>query len=312
MFKKIQHKTNTDREVNAQRRAKVFSYYNNRPAVADESSREARGSSTNSPKKSTSSNGFKSIVYVIFGFVMLGIIAYSTTLSSEPRIVQASSSAADLDVDSTLPSGKKLASYEQQINTIFNNSWTNKNKLLIDAGAVALEIEEKYPELGDVAVVLPFVGRKPVIKVIPAKPAIVLGNGDGAYVLSAAGRVLSEAADYDKKTIRPLPVVIDQSGLELKSGDPGLRGEAVVFILDIINYLEADKLTVENIILPFDSPYDIHVNLAAKQYFAKFNMTGDSDIQSGSLLAINKKLNETNIMPTEYIDVRVTGKVFYK
>jgi cell division septal protein FtsQ len=54
------------------------------------------------------------------------------------------------------------------------------------------------------------------------------------------------------------------------------------------------------------------IDASGRPYFVKFYLGGDSAVQIGQFLAARHQFDQKNSQPTEYLDVRVGGKVFYK
>lgn len=307
MFKKQQSKKTEARSAKRQSRAKVFSYYQNRAPIP-EASRQGSGASRNLDR-SDKRSGAKIFPVVLLGMVLLGCIFYITTLTSDPHLKISGSTAVNED---TTVVGRNLSSYEPEISSILNQSYLNRSKLLIDSEKVVNQIETNYPELGKVAIVLPFVGRRPIINVLPAKPELILTNGEGAYVVDIEGNALASASEVDRSIIRSLPVVQDQSGLPLEEGDLVLRRETVEFIKSLYFQFDDKEVDIETAFLPASTPYELHLKLEDEPYLVKFNIKGDSRLQSGTYFAVGERLGEEGVAPSNYIDVRVSEKAFYK
>jgi hypothetical protein len=59
---------------------------------------------------------------------------------------------------------------------------------------------------------------------------------------------------------------------------------------------------------------ELDIHLTGLPYFVKFNLNDNADAkqQVGTFLATRKYLTTHNITPTQYVDARVLGRVYYK
>lgn len=241
---------------------------------------------------------------LIAGAVVIGCALYMTTLTTVPH-VQAVGSLQD----GTL--SHDLDYYERDIERLFAGSLANRSKLLIDTSAMSERIQRAYPELGQVGVVLPLAGRRPIVHIDPSPPALILASPMGAYVIDTEGRVIAEASQLESSARGNLIRVRDQSGLPLRRGTNALPRQSVTFIQEVTRQLTAKELTVESMELP-RAAYQLDVRLKGTGYFIKFNTRGQGRVQSGTYLALREYLRERNLTPGRYVDVRVVGRAFYR
>jgi cell division septal protein FtsQ len=84
----------------------------------------------------------------------------------------------------------------------------------------------------------------------------------------------------------------------------------VDFVLKLNDYFKDNKIEVEQI---FVSETTSELNVKLKDgYIIKFNTSDTADSQIKSLAATLALIKSQNKKPSEYIDLRVTGKAFYK
>jgi cell division septal protein FtsQ len=125
--------------------------------------------------------------------------------------------------------------------------------------------------------------------------------------VSINGRSLSETKDQNTNG---LPVVIDGSSIPVKVGDRVVSRDFVDFVLKLNDYFKDNKIEVEQI---FVSETTSELNVKLKDgYIIKFNTSDTADSQIKSLAATLALIKSQNKKPSEYIDLRVTGKAFYK
>ncbi len=205
-----------------------------------------------------------------------------------------------------------MSDYQREFQRNLESSILNKSKLFINTDELASQASEKFPELGQVTVVLPLAGRRPVYKVHPAQPALMLNAPGGPYVVSKQGRVLAYSSDTDSSLTSKLPVLVDDSGLRVDRGQIVLTSQTIEFVEQVTGQLKAAGVDVELLKLPQSDAGDLHVKIAGKPYFVKFDIRGEGRYQSGAFLAVADQLDREGKVPAEYIDVRVQGKAFYK
>ncbi len=58
--------------------------------------------------------------------------------------------------------------------------------------------------------------------------------------------------------------------------------------------------------------YELDVYLSETPYYVKFNLENDALQQAGTFLAAKQRLDRDNIRPEKYVDVRVSGRAYYK
>lgn len=238
-------------------------------------------------------------------FALLAVLvsmAYLSTISPNPRLVLiGQNNGPDL-----LRDGKD---YQQAAQKILTSSLFNKSKLTIDSDGFSKEMQAKFPELVDVSITLPLMGRRPVVELVAAEPVLRLIAQNESYLLDSNGRVLMQSKDV--AGVAGLPEVRDQADVKAEVGKVILPGESVAYITTFVNQLKAQKLTVSEFTLPTKAS-ELHIKLKDKPYYIKANLQTNPLVAVGQLLATKQKLESENKVPGEYIDVRVEEKVFVK
>lgn len=306
MRRKKQTSEQNIRHVRPQQSASVFSYYANRSTSEQSRVRRGLGSAdvSKSRKLLTPSQAWIPLIpSFITGVVLVGCLLYISSLGSNAKL--------QIIGDARIGLAHEVADYESSIRKILNSSIENKSKLLINTDQVAEKISAEFPELGDVSVILPLIGRRPVVQAEPASPSLILATTEGSFVLDSNGRAMTKAKDIESSVRDKLPVVSDESGLSLELGHYALSKESVDFVQGVAEQLKRKKIEVQSMVLPA-AANEMHVRIAGSPYYIKFNLGGEGRVQSGTYIATRKKLAQDNVIPREYIDVRVPGKVYYK
>lgn len=308
MFRRNKKDTEADvrqRPNQGRTAAPVFSYYSNRSSNSVPRTGGSRGEAADAVAAKRRSKR-RWLVYLpsfISLAVVLSAFAYLTTLSTDPRI--------EIKTGTTLVAVQKESVYELAANRLMKKSLLSQSKLTADTDAMAEEFKTEFPELGEVVVIMPLIGRRAVFEIRPAQPALILAGTGGSYIIDAAGRPVLKASQLASSVRDKLPVVTDDSGTEVNLGKQLLPAELVVFINDINSQFKAASITVDSYTLPFFAN-EVHVRLKGQGYTIKFNTENDARQQAGTYFALAEKLAADGIVPAEYIDVRIDERAYYK
>ena len=278
-----------------------FSYYNNR----------SNGQASNTDPKAIKNSKrvelkyhLKHIPSYIILIVIVGSVLYSLTLTERPIIILGKTNSS-----SNLLRDKKV--YEQRISQILESSIFNRTKLTINTDSVSRQIEKEFPEIQQSTVRLPIVGSEVVIGLEPAIPAFILASGTSRYIIGSDGRALVSYGDTNTNISGSLLNVVDDSKIEIKKGEVALPKKYVDFITTVNLQLKAKNISIKSLQLP-NLINELRVVTTEKDYYIKFDMNGDSRLQTGTFLAIRERFLTQNINLVEYIDVRVPERSYYK
>jgi hypothetical protein len=246
-----------------------------------------------------------------FGLVIVAIatlVAFGNTLrlSSSSKVDSLNEPAA-----SFLLHDQKT--YQAAVDGYLARSIWNGNKLTINTEAIALNLQRDFPELTSVNVALPLVGHRPVVYIRSAAPRLLLASHAGqSYVVDENGKALIAATHVPNLAALKLPVIDDESGIHLSEGKTVLSSSSVSFIRVVLAELAAQHVSLQRISLPAGTS-ELDVYPSGVSYFIKFNLQSETALgQVGTYLATAEHLQEQGITPTQYIDVRVDGRAYYK
>jgi hypothetical protein len=228
-------------------------------------------------------------------------------LNNSPKIVVLGSTTEQGLIQSTNV-------YKQTIIKLLNTSPTNHNKLTLNTENITAELEQDHPELASVSIQSTLFGDSPYVYLQPATPALLLDTNSGTkFVLSASGVALASLNRINTAKLASLhlPLINDQTGLAVKIGGVVLPGTDIIFIQTVIDQLKAHSLTISSLTLPSGAS-ELNVSISGATYYVKFNLESNANQQIGTFLAVRKYLVANNIIPSQYIDVRVLGRAFYK
>lgn len=239
----------------------------------------------------------------IAGLALISAILFSFWLESSPRLVI-----------SNVPGsvGRGSTEYQRAVTDHWKKSPLNHVKFLVNTGSFSANIQNQFHELQEVWVRLPLLGSTPTIVLIPAKPALVLVSEGKPYYISSSGKVMAPVSDMLKNDLKNLAVISDDTGMQATAGKYVLSGSYVDFLAALQKQLTAEGLEVQSIILPAGAVNQVDVRLAGQQYYIKFQFDTDPRQAVGSYLAAKARLEAEKSSITQYVDVRVEEKIFYR
>lgn len=286
--------------------APVFSYYSSRLHETENINRSTPQKVAPRVRSRTGQGRWVRYAPAIFSLVVVGVaFLYSTTLNTNSRL--------ELDGHGTSISGltRSLQEYEYAISVLMDTSLLNQSKLTINTDKLAEDIEGQFPELHDVTVTVPLIGRKLLIQANVSKPIVILSGAGGSFGLNTRGIPIVKASDLPSSVRDALPVVIDSADNEIRLGKQVLTSEFTMFIYNLARQADADGINVESYTLPTDSN-EVHIKPKGEGYHIKFYAESDVRTQVGTYLALKKHVEAEGKSVAEYIDVRVEERAYYR
>lgn len=282
--------------------APVFSYHSNRSSDLDVQTRNNKNDVQARQRKHPVWVGyFPSIVSLL---IVIAAVCYLTTLAASPRVAISTNPNQPAVLQPTQV-------YEQATAELIKDSIFNRSKITIDTDKIAETLEADFPELGEIIIAIPLIGRRPLVQTNPASPALILVGKGGSFMIDNRGIPVLKANQLASSIKNVLPVVTDSSDTEIKLGEQILTTDKVDFMQTVHTQLKSKKLVVESYTLPAQAN-ELHVRLAGKGYFIKFNTEADARTQLGTYLAVQERLDSEGKSPNEYIDVRVEERAYVK
>ena len=246
------------------------------------------------PKRQVRKFFFGFLDIIILGLLLLALL-YSLALKDNPII--------DANDFSFHPKAAYAAAGRVEF-----SKFKNRNKLTFDEAAVAKAMEARFPEISSVQVELPFFSEKPVLHLAISKPSFVLNSQGNTMIVDTAGTAVSPTASLKLKS---LPVVSDESGFTAKAGTQVMSTDSVDFINNLLAQCRRAKVPVASLALP-SSPQELLLRTKDTGYYVKFYLGGDALQETGQFLAARRHFLQIHQPPTQYLDVRVSGKIYYK
>ena len=256
-------------------------------------------------KTSGKSSIFRQLPTIISFIVIIGTLFYISTLNSNPEIIIDNGS-------NTVNFLHTTAQYRQTIVSLLDSSFLNKSKFTIDTNALARKFKADYPELDSATIIIPVTGHRLELVLKASTPVLDLKNSTGYYLLSDQGVVIKKFSTLKDMNSTKLVVLTDDSNSSVFLAKNFISGQTVSFIQKIIYQYSKKNMTITGMTLPV-SPYELDVQSRGVSYIEKYNLLNDANYQIGTYFTTLQYIKTNNIpMPTQYVDLRVPGKAFFK
>jgi len=262
------------------------------------------GLDTNSPFKQKEVNPAVSKVRSFFAAFLDAVIIVSLILLLVYSLIIRPN--AKVEVNSELFHSASV--YQDATNKILKGI-KDSNKITFSEQDVTSKLQKQFPEITSTDVELPIVSQTPVVHLKIASPSFVLNNQGHSYIVDSDGVAVADAANFPKAS--GLVRVEDQSGFSAKLGQQVLTADGVNFINTIVKQSKRANVPISTLTLP-NLAQELDLRTSDRPYYVKFYLGGDPLLESGQFLASRHQFDTTNTQPAEYLDVRVSGKIFYK
>jgi hypothetical protein len=236
-------------------------------------------------------------VFVLFLFWKMHISSVSVSTNASSRLTS--------DQKESYQSGVlKLA----RASTVAGQSW------LLDEASLDKALVAKYPEVQRITVSTSLFSSTVKADIRFRKAVFIWRDASGQdQFVDENGVLFKENLDPTvdlKKLIR----IEDQSGVVLKAGTSVLTGQLVQFVGQLhtkIPSVYGANATIARIIIP-KSTREVQVQVSGQSYLIKFSSVRSLDEQVNDLRSLLTLFKSSNAAPSQYIDLRVSRKAFYK
>lgn len=186
-----------------------------------------------------------------------------------------------------------------------SKQWFGRNTLLISPGALSDYIKQAEPGVKQAQVKRSGL-HSLSITVTERQPSLNWKSGDTVYLLDADGTVIGES----KGAYVKLPTVIDGSNLPVKVGDRVAPQSFVAFASEFSRRAGEAGVAVAQMTVP-ETTSELMVK-TNKGYVLKLDTTRTVSGELGDLKAVLAELAKSRKTPSEYIDLRIEHKAYYK
>jgi len=109
----------------------------------------------------------------------------------------------------------------------------------------------------------------------------------------------------------PSVQIVDNSGIQVQAGQAITSNRFLGFVGRAVGLAKAQGYNVQQVIIPSDTTREVELRVEGVSYPIKLSVDRSAGEQTEDMARVIKYLQARSINP-EYIDVRVTGKAFYK
>lgn len=228
--------------------------------------------------------------------VVILCLVYSLMVKADPTI------DLNSEVYRNTVTYKKFAT--QQLQQLKNHS-----KLTLDDAKIINSLQKKLPEISSANIELPLFSQTPTVHINVSSPAFFINSAGSIYIVDSKGTAVARASEFPN--IKNLPLLKDETGFTVAKGEQVIGAGSVDFIKTLAAQSKKANVQIASLTLP-SLAQELDLRTTDQPYFVKFYLNGDAMQQTGQFLATRKQLQQSNIHPAEYLDVRVPGKIFYK
>jgi cell division septal protein FtsQ len=201
--------------------------------------------------------------------------------------------------------GDQGKNVETAARKIVGEDWQLGNMLTFDGGEFTRQLQEKVPALRTATV------KRKWPNIIEIKgtlkqPSLAWSTGNQMYILDKDGTVITSTAGEGLT----VPLVYDGSNLPVQIGQRAASAHFIEFVNAVVPAMANNGLTVTRLDIK-----DTTLDLAAttnKGYRILFDTGRGAGEEIQDLESVLKLLNAQKRTPAEYIDLRISGKAYYK
>lgn len=156
---------------------------------------------------------------------------------------------------------------------------------------------------------------KPQIEVTLRHPVLIWQTSHDSQAFYVDANGISFSFDAYSNKDAGLVHVNDESGVPAQLGVPVASSRQISFLGQLVGQIATSsdgKITVAKIVFPPSSTKEIDVYLTGRNYFAKVYLDRSGRAQAEELMTAVSTLQQKGKQPSQYIDVRVAERVFYK
>ncbi|MCL4357549.1 hypothetical protein M1512_01475 [Patescibacteria group bacterium] len=238
--------------------------------------------------------------------ILLGAVIDGLRVGNQPQIVIIQPAGYNY-----MP--HNLNQYRAATVKAIDSSFLNRFKLTLSSSNIATKLEEEFPEIAHAAVDLKLIGTEPTVYIQLVKPALIYVSAVGkSYLVNGDGIVIGSTSILPPSKVNQLPRVNSINSLAIKDGTQVLTSSNVTFIQIVQQALSAKGIVITKMeLVPMAEELDVYPGGVG--YYVKFNLHETDALQQiGTYLATVATLKNKNITPSQYINVMVDGRAYYK
>lgn len=191
---------------------------------------------------------------------------------------------------------------KSEVQTILAKDPRQGNLLTISTARVASDLAAADPALRDIKVTRSWPAGI-FVEAVQKQPALGWSTGNQKYLLDRDGTIIGTLPATSQLT-----VITDGSNLPVTVGQRVVTASFVTFCTDVLSRLPSVGITVTGLSLR-ETTFDLYVQ-TSKGYYLIFDTKRAPVDEIADLKTVLTTLNGK--APTQYIDMRINGKAYYK
>jgi len=199
-------------------------------------------------------------------------------------------------------SPQRAGDIQIEVKKLLDSGWRQHNVLTLDSGALESALVAADPMIKTATITRAWPSGITVAVTLKA-PSLGWSTGNQAYLLDRDGSAIGTLPSG-----LPVPVVVDGSNLPVQLGQRVTTTRFVAFVTDVSQALPGLKITPARYEVK-DTTLDLYVT-TAKGYQLVLDTSRSSQDELAQLQALLAYLK--NQTPSQYIDLRIAGKAYYK
>lgn len=231
--------------------------------------------------------GVLALMFVVYG---------ATTQYTANPVIQASPDAS-ISLDD---------SYKNTIDKYLDSHINERLRLFTNMSRLTSHVQSAHPEVKSVEQGKAVGYGESLYRVVFREP-IASWNVDGQRLY-----VDDEGVPFDKNHFAPPELrITDDSGLSTLSGQTVMSNRFMSFIGQVISLSREQGYTVTGIVIPEDMTRQVDVSLKGVKYPFKFSSDRPAGEGVEDMIRALEWMRSKRLSP-EYVDVRVSGRAFYR
>jgi hypothetical protein len=199
-----------------------------------------------------------------------------------------------------------ISKYEQAIQDYMGENPTNRLTFLLNQSSLTAYVSNKMPEVETVTQVDNWDFGETNFKIKMRQPVAGWNINGQQYYVDAAG--VSFMKNY---FAAPSIQIVDNSGVSLQTGVASVSRRFLSFVGQTISLAKASGYPVVQAILPAGTTRELEIKLKGSNLIVKLSIDRPEGEQIEDMSRAVQYFTSHGQMPS-YIDVRVSGKAFYK
>ena len=191
-----------------------------------------------------------------------------------------------------------------EVEKLTHESWSQGNLLTLDEGELVSKLQQEDPRIRS-AVVLRNWPHGLKVSVVLKQPSMGWSSGDQRYLLDSDGTAIGMLPAGS-----PLSVVNDGSNLPVAVGRQVVGQRFVAFVTALVPALKAAGYQPTSLDIK-DTTFDLTVS-TNKGYKLIFDTSRPVVDELNDLKSLQSLLASQKRVPTQYLDLRIAGRAYYR